>query len=170
MYRPLPGARTGVARIPNRTARLLEHAATYTCFSSLPGQTRGKEGSPWTLDPRPTGSATIALQRRVITRVRACHHAAQQIGSARSGAGITPLLMTGLLLHPVTAHPPQERCPRLRVIQKGTDRECSPAHRRRSRLAVLVPSGSAVFAANAVIVDGADEPLTVVLRLSLIHI
>ena len=71
--------------------------------------------------------------------------------------------MTGLLLHPVTAHPPQERCPRLRVIQKGTHRERSPAHRRRSRLAVLVPSGSAVSAANAVIVDGADEPLTVAL-------
>lgn len=75
---PLPGARTGVARIPNRTARVLRHAAAYTCFSSLPGQTRGKEGSPWTLDPRPTGSATIALQRRVITEARRCHHAAQQ--------------------------------------------------------------------------------------------
>ncbi len=118
-------------------------------LSSLPGQTRGKEG-PWTLDPRPTGSATIALQRsnHPGSRLSPCSAANQQRAAQ---------LMTRLLLHPVSA-PDVGRMPALAGHPK--ERTVNALQRIAAAVgfALLVSSGSSVFAANAVIVGGAEIP------------
>ena len=119
-------------------------------FQACQDKHAAKKAASRTLDPRPTGSATIALQRRVITEVRRCHHAAQQ-NRLRAKQ-----LMTRPLLHPVTL-----------TRRRKDARTCGSSRKERTvnalqrivaavGFAVLVSSGSSVFAANTVIVGGAE--------------